>query len=49
LIMPANDSLFTSGTLGKFSETLNTVYERYNPPEGLEIAPDYDPQVRIGG
>lgn len=49
LIMPANDSLFTSGTLGRFSETLNTVYERYNPPHDLEIAADYDPQVRIGG
>jgi len=49
LIMPANDSLFTSGTLGKFSETLNTVYERYNPPHDLEIAADYDPTVRMGG
>ena len=48
LIMPANDSLFTSGTLGKFSDTLNTVYERYNPPHDLEIAADYDPQVRMG-
>jgi hypothetical protein len=32
LVMPANDSLFTSGTLGRFSQTLNTVMERYNPP-----------------
>jgi NADH-quinone oxidoreductase subunit G len=47
LIMPSNDSLFTSGTLGHFSETLNTVYERYHPPEGLEIAADYDPTVRM--
>ena len=30
LILPANDSLFTSGTLGRFSNTLNTVDERYN-------------------
>ncbi len=30
LILPANDTLFTSGTLGRFSATLNTVYERYN-------------------
>jgi NADH-quinone oxidoreductase subunit G len=49
LIMPANDSLFTSGTLGKFSEMLNTVYERYNPPHDLEIAADYDPTLRMGG
>ncbi len=49
LIMPANDSLFTSGTLGKFSDTLNTVYERYSPPHDLEMAADYDPQVRMGG
>ena len=47
LIMPSNDSLFTSGTLGRFSDTLNTVYERYNPPAGLEIAADYDPTVRM--
>ena len=29
LIWPANDSLFTSGTLGRYSNTLNTVAERY--------------------
>ena len=49
LVMPSNDSLFTSGTLGRFSDTLNTVYERYNPPTDLEIAADYDPTVRMEG
>ena len=49
LIMPANDSLFTSGTLGRFSETLNTVYERYNAPSGLELAAGYDPMIRAEG
>jgi NADH-quinone oxidoreductase subunit G len=29
LIWPANDTLFTSGTLGRYSNTLNTVLERY--------------------
>jgi NADH-quinone oxidoreductase subunit G len=28
LILPANDSLFTSGTLGRYSATLNSVMER---------------------
>ncbi len=34
--MPANDTLFTSGTLGRFSTTLNTVIERYQtlPADG---------------
>jgi len=34
LIVPANDTLFTSGTLGRYSNTLNTVIERYevHPP-----------------
>ena len=48
LILPANDTLFTSGTLGRFSDMLNTVYERYNPPHDQEIAADYDPTVRMG-
>ena len=29
LVWPANDTLFTSGTLGRYSNTLNTVLERY--------------------
>ncbi len=29
LIVPSNDTLFTSGTLGRYCETLNTVEERY--------------------
>jgi NADH-quinone oxidoreductase subunit G len=48
LILPANDTLFTSGTLGRFSEALNTVYERYNTPTDDEGAPGYDPMVRVG-
>jgi len=49
LVMPANDSLFTSGTLGRFSQTLNTVMERYNAPSDLESTPGYDPMVRAEG
>jgi NADH-quinone oxidoreductase subunit G len=49
LIMPASDSLFTSGTLGRFSQTLNTVMERYNAPSDLESAAGYDPMVRAEG
>jgi NADH-quinone oxidoreductase subunit G len=30
LIWPANDSLFTSGTLGRYSNTLNSVMEKYS-------------------
>ena len=47
LVLPANDTLFTSGTLGRYSPTLNTVMERYSasPPE-LELAADYDPTAR---
>jgi NADH-quinone oxidoreductase subunit G len=46
LVLPANDTLFTSGTLGRFSATLNTVYERYHTPSDQEIAAGYDPMVR---
>jgi len=50
LIMPANDTLFTSGTLGRYSQTLNTVYERYNPPSDKEeSAAGYDPMIRAEG
>ena len=48
LVMPANDTLFTSGTLGRFSATLNTVMERYRTgPEDMEIAAGYDPMARM--
>ena len=46
LILPANDTLFTSGTLGRYSATLNTVMERYSAPPDLELAADYDPAAR---
>jgi len=49
LVMPANESLFTSGTLGRFSATLNTVYERYNAPSDEELAAGYDPMIRAEG
>jgi NADH-quinone oxidoreductase subunit G len=49
LIMPSNDTLFTSGTLGRYSTALNTVYERYNAPrDDEESAAGYDPMVRVG-
>jgi NADH-quinone oxidoreductase chain G len=39
LVLPSNDTLFTSGTLGRYSPTLNTVMERYSTkPE--EVAGD---------
>ena len=31
LIAPANDNLFSSGTLGRYSRTLNSVMENKNP------------------
>ena len=38
LIVPANDDLFSSGTLGKYSKTLNSVYE--NKSAESEVAAD---------
>jgi len=38
LIVPANDDLFTSGTLGRYSHTLNSVYE--NKHAESEVAAD---------
>jgi NADH-quinone oxidoreductase subunit G len=38
LIAPANDDLFSSGTLGHYSHTLNSVYE--NKPAESEVAAD---------
>ncbi len=50
LILPSNDTLFTSGTLGRYSKTLNSVLERrQKEPDDPGIAADYDPMVRIGG
>jgi NADH-quinone oxidoreductase subunit G len=38
LIVPANDDLFSSGTLGRYSKTLNSVLE--NKSDELEVAAD---------
>jgi NADH-quinone oxidoreductase subunit G len=38
LIVPAHDDLFSSGTLGRYSKTLNSVYE--NKSAGTEVAAD---------
>ena len=38
LIVPANDGLFSSGTLGRYSRTLNSVME--NKPAETEVAAD---------
>jgi NADH-quinone oxidoreductase subunit G len=38
LIVPANDDLFSSGTLGRYSRTLNSVME--NKPAETEVAAD---------
>jgi NADH-quinone oxidoreductase subunit G len=49
LVLPANDTLFTSGTLGRYSKTLNSVMERYSAlPEGVDPEAGYDPMVRVG-
>jgi NADH-quinone oxidoreductase subunit G len=40
-VHPANDTLFTSGTLGRYSNTLNSVMERYKEsPAGEVVAGD---------
>jgi len=47
LVLPSNDTLFTSGTLGRYSATLSTVMERYSTsPPDLELAADFDPAAR---
>ncbi len=38
LIVPANDGLFSSGTLGRYSKTLNSVME--NRSADVEVAAD---------
>jgi NADH-quinone oxidoreductase subunit G len=40
LIEPANDTLFTSGTLGRYSNALNSVIERYEPQPPGEVPAD---------
>jgi NADH-quinone oxidoreductase subunit G len=41
LIVPAQDSLFSSGTLGRYSRTLNSVIEnRHKQPAEAEVAAD---------
>jgi len=41
LIIPANDDLFSSGTLGRYSKTLNTVMENHRKqPVQSEVAAD---------
>jgi NADH-quinone oxidoreductase subunit G len=39
LIQPANNGLFSSGSLGRYSKTLNTVMENKNPQRS-EVAAD---------
>jgi NADH-quinone oxidoreductase subunit G len=40
LVTPANDTLFTSGTLGRYSATLSTVEERYEDHVPGEVRAD---------
>jgi NADH-quinone oxidoreductase subunit G len=40
LIVPALDALFTSGTLGRYSQTLNAVVENHRHPTETEVAAD---------
>jgi NADH-quinone oxidoreductase subunit G len=40
LIWPVNDTLFTSGTLGRYSNTLNSVFERYKTESTDEVMAD---------
>jgi NADH-quinone oxidoreductase subunit G len=41
LIVPAQDNLFSSGTLGRYSRTLNSVIEnRHKQPADVEVAAD---------
>ena len=41
LIVPAHDNLFSSGTLGRYSKTLNSVMENESQPAESEVAADY--------
>jgi NADH-quinone oxidoreductase chain G len=40
LIFPANDTLFSSGTLGRYSNALNSVMESHLTPANKEVAAD---------
>ncbi len=40
LIAPANDDLFSSGTLGRYSRTLNSIIEKHKNPAEIEVAAD---------
>jgi len=40
LIAPANDDLFSSGTLGRYSRTLNSIIEKHKKPAEIEVAAD---------
>jgi NADH-quinone oxidoreductase subunit G len=40
LIEPANNNLFSSGTLGRYSRTLNSVMENKNPETAEEVQAD---------
>jgi hypothetical protein len=40
LILPANDTLFSSGTLGRYSSALNSVMESHLTPANKEVAAD---------
>jgi NADH-quinone oxidoreductase subunit G len=40
LIAPAKDDLFSSGTLGRYSKTLNSVFENKNKSADSEVAAD---------
>jgi NADH-quinone oxidoreductase subunit G len=41
LIVPAQDKLFSSGTLGRYSRTLNSVIENHHKrPADAEVAAD---------
>jgi NADH-quinone oxidoreductase subunit G len=40
LIVPANNDLFSSGTLGRYSRTLNSVIENKNPEPVEEVPAD---------
>jgi NADH-quinone oxidoreductase subunit G len=39
-IVPANDTLFTSGTLGRYSKALNSVIENKRAPSNKEVMAD---------
>jgi NADH-quinone oxidoreductase subunit G len=39
-IVPANDTLFTSGSLGRYSKILNNVIENHRAPSGKEVMAD---------